>query len=944
MDRIMPDADIEKYDGIDGVVKSLVKVQSENIDLESQPTLCDVLRRIFIREGIKDVEINNKNIDLIIDKLSNFDESVSKKENELLKKAANKKEELETKTEGSVVPVAVIRKLVGEYQLYLDNEVSEEEALKLVEKRNKNVVSKKNVETLIKRQREMYWENLKAIQNFKAESEGRPKSEDVILMKADEKKDENASNLEKKMAMTLAEEQLVLEETIEGQISGVEAEELSRKIFEKVVIPGIFNDNGTLDVKKILEFAKQTDGLDINSERQELLVETVSKVNNSLDINIKIDQEADRVMEIVMGTFKSDETLEEVFEKQEEAIRVSVVRMVERTIDDRTLNTNTEVERTISEIKSLYKESTGLDLDPSLDLKMETAIKGAAVEVENWIGSRAEEINRYRTEKLSNTIYTKIIYQNPDISQAKKTAVKEYGDLVSNIYYYKSEIERHKNEAVDNVLSKGFSPEKTANAYSDLRGLYSILKMNPGDFNGLIYKYRQLKFELKGIELPYEIKELKSFEGLMSLASEVPEVKNLINFTQKYIKVYDTVNAISGGFLEKLGLKQLGMSALDSVGGQAMSKFVTSSLEVFAEQGVKKGAWAILKGIISGGVEVGAGAAEGAAGAAATGGVAGAVAAFQAIPVVGQVILIVVVVVVALIKIIKPVIKIATSVLKAMGVDFDKMKAFFQEYLGGFFGGILSWGVKTGILIISIPAALSMVSISAVVGPVVIFLMIGLFAYTTLNGNLVSSLVPPVRMGGGQNQSTAPGGVLVPGENNDFTGECSVGQYVQLTRQCDPAWANMSLPGGCTICYAGCGPTSVSMILQRQSPDNTVVNLLKDPIYSSVDCNGSGMDQHEKILRKYLGDDAISYGSSSLCTPKDIASWICDGKIVLVAAQFFNSKGTGGHFVLGVAVDGGQIVTADPYYGTRSPFDGDTSYGHVDLSQDIWCLLVDPKK
>ena len=183
-------------------------------------------------------------------------------------------------------------------------------------------------------------------------------------------------------------------------------------------------------------------------------------------------------------------------------------------------------------------------------------------------------------------------------------------------------------------------------------------------------------------------------------------------------------------------------------------------------------------------------------------------------------------------------------------------------------------------------------------------------------------------------------------------GECSVGEVVVPTKQCDSQWGSIQLNGGnCsngkpgTICSAGCGPTSVSMLLRHingtLTPNNVIFNT--GSAYSSMGCEGSGLDQAQTELGKYLGSSAITYDATTQgCDEKAIAKWICGGKVVMVLANFYrNSKlELGGHYILAIGIKDGKIVVADPFYSvTDTPFDGTVAYGYA---HDIkGCLLID---
>jgi hypothetical protein len=174
-------------------------------------------------------------------------------------------------------------------------------------------------------------------------------------------------------------------------------------------------------------------------------------------------------------------------------------------------------------------------------------------------------------------------------------------------------------------------------------------------------------------------------------------------------------------------------------------------------------------------------------------------------------------------------------------------------------------------------------------------------------------------------------------------GECSVADKVVLTKQCGQSWSDKPLPAGCTICKAGCGPSSVSMMTRRVDGSTTPDKIIETSgsAYSGIGCDGSSLGQAStEISKKFPG--AVTYDATTRsCDKKTIANWICNGKIVMVLANFYRNKNldVGGHFVLAVAVKNGEVVTADPYYSVATPFDGKQEYGHV---QRIFeCLTVE---
>lgn len=224
--------------------------------------------------------------------------------------------------------------------------------------------------------------------------------------------------------------------------------------------------------------------------------------------------------------------------------------------------------------------------------------------------------------------------------------------------------------------------------------------------------------------------------------------------------------------------------------------------------------------------------------------------------------------------------------------------------------------------------------------------------------------ITPEKCGGGTDNSTiidGPNGAKMvceqgPGEavSSSFNpnapgltgevipGECSVSEKVVLTKQCDLQWASKPLPRGGTICQAGCGPTSVSMLLRRINGSWTPDSVIYAPgsAYSDMGGGGSSFDQAYLTLVKQFGGGAVTLdGTTRSCDEKAIGKWICAGKVVMVLEDAYTKSGVGGHFVLGVAVQNGNIITADPYYDTKTPFDGKKEYGHAATIRG--CLTID---
>lgn len=304
------------------------------------------------------------------------------------------------------------------------------------------------------------------------------------------------------------------------------------------------------------------------------------------------------------------------------------------------------------------------------------------------------------------------------------------------------------------------------------------------------------------------------------------------------------------------------------------------------------------------------------------------------------------------------------GVAKNLGLDTPGIDNFLRENFGkagGLIGTIGKGLVTVGTFIVGLPAILAGISVGPFITIAAIGVIVGIPLLTYITVVTPTSSLPPPRLGAGEavgiGVTDAAGNIIyvpfdpnapgIPGEK--VPGECSVSQSVgKRYNQCSGSWANMTLNGATrcydgqrgTVCKAGCGPTSVAMILARKSaswtPDKVVFNTAA---YSGMGCEGSSLGQAYSVLSAELGAGNVIYDSSTRgCSVRDIANYICKGKIVMYLADYYFRSYVGGHFALAVAVSGGDIITYDPYFSTTTPFSGKRDYGYVARLRE--CLVV----
>ncbi len=151
--------------------------------------------------------------------------------------------------------------------------------------------------------------------------------------------------------------------------------------------------------------------------------------------------------------------------------------------------------------------------------------------------------------------------------------------------------------------------------------------------------------------------------------------------------------------------------------------------------------------------------------------------------------------------------------------------------------------------------------------------------------------------------------------------------------QCDSRYGNYSLPGGCTICQAGCGPTTVAMIIS--SYKNRVFSPLDsvNQYGRKVGCIGSSyldaisilIQNGVKVGSIFLATDYYA-GKKATEIADEFRKYILAGKTIFTLANF-RSDG-GGHFFWVIDVDTqGNIWAFDPYYGRyQIPYNENSRY------------------
>ena len=150
------------------------------------------------------------------------------------------------------------------------------------------------------------------------------------------------------------------------------------------------------------------------------------------------------------------------------------------------------------------------------------------------------------------------------------------------------------------------------------------------------------------------------------------------------------------------------------------------------------------------------------------------------------------------------------------------------------------------------------------------------------------------------------------------------GKYVYYS-QCDGKFDNYPLPGGCNICKAGCGPTTVAMIeasyLDSSKTPASIVDDMKSK-NMSIGCSGSGVYDMQTLIQSAqltVSDYIIPKEGKLLAKDvvDDFKGYLQNGWTIFVLANFLPNGG-GHYFWVTDVASNGDILAYDPYYGRFS--------------------------
>jgi|GEM_PF-6966550 len=572
-----------------------------------------------------------------------------------------------------------------------------------------------------------------------------------------------------------------------------------------------------------------------------------------------------------------------------------------------------------------------------------TIERAAREEVRAAAGKFQREARVMRTEAMREEIIRETERINPEANKVEKLTIRRYARLLAR--YYNSdagvEVGRWREETEEYGKAEGMTPGQTRVAWEGTETTAIGVKMGQKPFENFLKAHGEITANLGRIKLPFNLGRVRAVETLVSTVRASPEVAKWLTAAQKVSGFYQKIDGITGGLLSGKIVETTGLKIVGMIGQQTTNVFLKNALLTISQQGLATGLKTVLAGIVGGGVKAGVGAAAAAgAGAGAAAMAAGPpgwlVAAGIAVATVGK-------------KIFDKVKDFLGGIWRSLGVEPESLRLLggVKNWMRANLPGIL--GKAGGFLVdlAEVPlvvVAVGLAGIGTGIGVVVAAVFLGIFGFQMLvTAPFLAAVKPQEQTGRGAIAEETTSG---RGAGERVEAKCQSRDWSGLVRweikQNKGDWANKSLPRGCTFTQSACGPTSVAKVVMTKdsslNPEKVVFEAGSP--FGGMGCEGVSLSQIKESLEKHLGGGVTYDGTTRSCSKKDIADWICDGKIVVMLGNFYNNNGIGGHFALAVRVDNGQVYLSDPYYNDQEEqMDGQNKWGHVESI--LSCLVID---
>lgn len=480
--------------------------------------------------------------------------------------------------------------------------------------------------------------------------------------------------------------------------------------------------------KEIAEITKEI----TNPVVRKKVTTRLAEVVNGLDVKEKFERKSKSVAEDWITKIQDNENISDYTKDRLIFSRPKIEQAVMNSLSGRDLETGEIYTNTFSnEVIRILPELTATELST---VKVEA--RGVEEEISSLIKGNPGLINTYRGEVFEEVFDNKIIESNPNLTEEQRLVANDLKDFIKP--FVNNPIDSFSKEI---MVKAGVGGENSAKMERD----FEYTKMTVGLVTGQEKVENVIKrFELlnqRAVDVNLHIDGLADVDRLQSFFGEIKtgNLTGYFNRAQGWTNFIQKADKFTGGFVTRI-FPKLGNFLNNGIGG-GFRVFAQNTFGLISKNGLGQGLKMAMGNFLGNGLKLGASA----AGKALAGGAVQAAVGTAVGVVTGG---------------------IGAAIMGGLSFLKDFLKGNLGDALGNL--GKAGIGIAATLLGPALAGALASATAAATAaaGPIIIGVFGFLFIYMIFTSNQISSLVPPVGMGGGDAQvipALDPNRVIPPG-------------------------------------------------------------------------------------------------------------------------------------------------------------------------------------
>jgi len=511
-----------------------------------------------------------------------------------------------------------------------------------------------------------------------------------------------------------------------------------------------------------------------------------------------------------------------------------------------------------------------LNVDPGMvKIALTETVKSLEANLEGNEGwKEVLEQNRF------DGMWKDVMMANPEMSQKQEEAMREFTELVSQLE--PSGIQQHQEEAVNQIVGTRDSTGQiiTKSAAEGIFGELDTAVQVARSGEEKINKLKNLRVSIRSLNtnIPFVNKKLREVDAVLSIAEKDPGFAKLMATVGNKITAFNSFyNGVGYKAFAKVGGEKAVTWLATKIGGEAGKTIANEGLKIIASQGLKTGLTNIFTQLAGNvGLKVSSALATKVAGNAIVKAGAGLLgltnpiawaitAGALALNFVGS--------------IFKNANKGIERVASFLGFDAPGIKAKLEDSLGKFGGSVAYYGGGFITMLLALPTLIGAAAMTAMVGPVIMAVFIGIFAFQLLEQPQITAVKPPEGMGSGgcvlKDQNSNPNTTSSEANCNPNVIDQSAGGVDKFTyAEKVDGWYKKGGSNSAVKCFndtvcraksAGINPTIALTIWLSESAASNYETTAKMDF--GINVPGVPKQNYDEQIKKFLTQPAAMVGS-----------------------------------------------------------------------------------